>query len=300
MKKSQFEKNRYGRSYIIFSVFNHIFIILVALICLLPMLHILAMSLSDNIAISQGRVSFYPVNFTTAAYEYLLRNMAFWRSMLISFQRVVLGLVVNLFLVILTAYPLSMSTSKFPHRKKFAWFFLVTMLFGGGLIPTYLTVLYTGLTDSIWALIIPGALPVYNMILMLNFFRQLPESVSESAFIDGAGHWKTLWKIVVPMSLPAIATIALFVIVGHWNEWFTPILYMKRVDSYPMQTYLRTLIIDQNFEMSSPEDVEMLRHLSNRTISSAQIFVGMIPVLAVYPFLQKYFTKGIVLGSVKG
>ena len=154
--------------------------------------------------------------------------------------------------------------------------------------------------NSLWALIIPGALPIYNMILMLNFFRQLPYEVSESAFIDGASHWTTLWRIVVPMSKPAIATVLLFCAVGHWNEWFSPIIYMKRPENYPLQTYLHTKLISASFQVNTLGDLDLLNKLSNRTVNSAQIFIGMVPILCVYPFLQKYFTKGIVLGSVKG
>ena len=147
---------------------------------------------------------------------------------------------------------------------------------------------------------IPGALSAYNLILMLNFFRQLPEGVSEAAYIDGAGHWKILWMIIVPMSKPALATIALFVAVAHWNEWFNAMIFMKHVDHYPLQTYLQSMIISSNFQVTNLADLQTLSRLSNRTVNSAQIFVGMLPILCVYPFLQKYFTKGIVLGSVKG
>ncbi|MBC8609612.1 Inner membrane ABC transporter permease protein ycjP [uncultured Ruminococcus sp.] len=286
--------------YRVFTVFNYIIVLLLALVCLLPMLNVLAISFSGNLAVSRGEVSFWPKEFTTVAYEYLLADEAFWRSMLISIIRVILGVGISMFLIILTAYPLSMSSQKFPKRRIYAWYFVFTMLFGGGLIPTFLTVRYTGLMDTIWALVIPGALSAYNLILMLNFFRQLPEGVSEAAYIDGAGHWKILWMIIVPMSKPALATIALFVAVAHWNEWFNAMIFMKHVDHYPLQTYLQSMIISSNFQVTNLADLQTLSRLSNRTVNSAQIFVGMLPILCVYPFLQKYFTKGIVLGSVKG
>lgn len=287
-------------SYRLFRVINIILMIIIALSCILPLLNLFAISLSDKVAIAAGKVTFWPVEFTTVAYQYLMENAAFWASMLVTLKRVVLGLVVNMLLTVMVAYPLSMSPQKFPMRKYYAWFFIFTMLFGGGLIPTFMVVKNTGLLDSIWALILPGALPVYNMILMLNFFRQIPDTVAEAAAIDGAGHWKILWQIILPMAKPALATIALFVIVAHWNEWFSAIIYMKRTENYPLQTFLQSTIIASNFEVTSMSQVESLSKLSNRTVTSAQIFIGMIPILCVYPFLQKYFTKGIVLGSVKG
>lgn len=273
---------------------------MVSILCFLPFLNVLAISLSDQISISLGKVSFWPVGFTTTAYDYLLENKMFWTAMRISISRIALGGFVNMLLTILVAYPLSKEPGKFPGRTVYAWYVLVTMLFSGGLIPTFLVVKYTGLLDSIWALILPGAVPVFNVVLLLNFFRQLPREMEEAAFVDGAGHWKTLLKIYLPTSLPALATIALFTLVGHWNEWFSAIIYMRRMEHYPLQSYLQTVLISDTFRVTSQKDVEILNKLSNKTVSSAQIFIGMIPILCVYPFLQKYFTKGIVLGSVKG
>ncbi len=294
------ENQKQTTGYRVFTVVNTLIMIALLLICFLPIWYVLCVSLSDNVAVSAGRVSIWPVNFTTMAYEYLIAEEDFWLSMWVACKRVFLGCAVNMFMLILTAYPLSQHPSRFPARKRYAWYFVFTMLFSGGLIPGFLVVRYTGLMNSLWALIIPGALPIYNMILMLNFFRQLPYEVSESAFIDGASHWTTLWRIVVPMSKPAIATVLLFCAVGHWNEWFSPIIYMKRPENYPLQTYLHTKLISASFQVNTLGDLDLLNKLSNRTVNSAQIFIGMVPILCVYPFLQKYFTKGIVLGSVKG
>jgi len=175
------------------------------------------------------------------------------------------------------------------------------MFFGGGLIPTYILVKNTGLIDSIWALILPGALNVWNMVLMLNFFRSIPKELDEAATIDGAGHWIILWKIYLPVSLPSIATIGLFTIVGHWNAWFDGILYLNSPDKYPLQTYLSTLIMSMNAQMSSIsiEQIKAMENLSEKTLKTAQIFMGALPIMIVYPFLQKYFVKGIIVGSVK-
>lgn len=203
-------------------------------------------------------------------------------------------------LTILVAYPLSKNTRIFPARKYYVWIFLITMLFQGGLIPWFLTIKFTGITDKIWALVLPGAVPIYNIILLLNFFRQLPKEMEEAAFIDGAGHWTTLWRIYVPTSTAALATITLFSVVGHWNSWFDGLILMNRAEHYPLQSYLQTIVISQNFQVMSADSYKILKELSNKTITTAQIFIGAMPILMVYPFLQRYFTKGIVLGSVKG
>jgi putative aldouronate transport system permease protein len=284
----------------VFNIFNICFLILTAAVCLLPILNVLALSFSDNISIQQGKVAFWPVNFNLDSYKFLVGNTDFWRSMGVSVKRVALGYVVNMVMTILVAYPLSKSTQVFPARTAYAWFFLFTMLFGGGLVPGYLVVKYTGLLDSIWALVLPGAVPIFNVVLLLNFMRQLPKELEEAAYIDGAGHMRTLWNVILPVCLPSLATISLFVIVGHWNEWFSPIIYMQRTENYPLQTYLRSIIISTSFKVESLEDSKILNRLSNKSLVSAQIFLGMAPILCVYPFLQKYFAKGIVLGSVKG
>ena len=287
-------------AYRVFSVFNTVLLVAIAFLCLLPLVNVFAISMSDNIAVSQGKVAFWPVNFTSDGYRFIMRNSAFWTAMSVSLKRVVLGFVVNMLLTIMVAYPLSKSTTVFPSRTRYAWFFLITMLFGGGLIPTFLVVKYTGLMGSILALVLPSAVPVYNVVLLLNFFRQLPRELEEAAFMDGANHATTLVRIILPVSKAALATISLFVIVGHWNDWFAPIIYMQRTEDYPLQTYLRSIILSSNFKVTNFNDSLLLNKLSNKTIISAQIFVGMVPILCVYPFLQKYFAKGIVLGSVKG
>ncbi|MCL2058114.1 MAG: carbohydrate ABC transporter permease [Oscillospiraceae bacterium] len=287
-------------SYTVFYVFNTVLLTVLALLCFLPILNILSLSLSDNIAVQQGKVLFWPVNFTSVGYQYIISNTAFWRAMWVSVMRVALGFSVNITMTILVAYPLSKSSQVFPARTRYVWFFLVTILFSGGLIPTFLVVKNTGLIGSMFALVIPGAVPIFNVVLLLNFFRQLPKELEEAAFIDGAGHITTLINIILPVSKAALATISLFMIVAHWNEWFTPIIYMKRTEDYPLQTYLRSTIISARFNVNDLSDMKILNKLSNKTVISAQIFIAMIPILCVYPFLQKHFAQGIVLGSVKG
>jgi putative aldouronate transport system permease protein len=283
----------------IFVVVNYIFCITLTLLCLFPLIHILALSFSTSQAVNAGMVGMVPVGFNINAYRYVLGNTQFFVSFWTSIKRVALGLGVNLFMTVLAAYPLSKSKRQFRGRQIYVWYFIVTMLFSAGLIPTYLVVNATGLLNKIWALIIPGAVPVANIILMQNFMKALPDEIAESAFVDGAGHWRTLRTIILPLCAPSIAAISLFIMVGHWNDWFAGILYMNNSKLYPLQSYLRTLIIDFQVDYSmNPED------LANKTAqaanNAAQMFLAMIPVLVVYPFIQKHFTTGIVMGSVKG
>ncbi|MFD0714534.1 carbohydrate ABC transporter permease [Paenibacillus sp. GCM10027626] len=283
----------------VFSAGNYIFLCLLALSCLLPIVHVMAVSLSSAEAAGAGAVKLWPVKFTLSSYEYVLQDDGFLRAFGITVQRVLVGTALNLALIVLTAYPLSKETSAFLFRTAIAWYYVFTILFGGGLIPFYMTVKMTGLIDSLWALIIPGAVPVFSVLLMLNFFRGLPKELVEAAFIDGAGHMTVLWRIFVPLSKPALATIALFSMVGHWNSWFDGLILMNNPEHYPLQSFLQNMVIKQDFLTANESDIQLLKLLSDRTLKSALIFLGTLPILLVYPFLQKYFMKGIVLGSVK-
>ncbi|MWV42914.1 ABC transporter permease subunit [Paenibacillus sp. HJL G12] len=285
----------------IFVVCNTLLLTAITLLGIIPFIHLLSVSLSSNTAAMAGEVKLWPVGFNFDAYRYLGEKVEFFRSLGVSVERVVLGTAVNMFLCFITAFPLSKSVEQFKFRTLYVWFFAVTMFFGGGLIPTYIIVKNTGLIDSIWALILPGALNVWNMVLMLNFFRSIPKELDEAATIDGAGHWRVLWRIYLPISLPSIATIGLFTIVGHWNAWFDGILYLNSPDKYPLQTYLSTLIMSINSQMTSIsiEQIKAMENLSEKTLQTAQIFMGALPIMIVYPFLQKYFVKGMTVGSVK-
>lgn len=287
----------------IFNVVNIAILTIVSLTCVLPFVNLLAISFSDAAAVAAGKVSFLPVDFTLSSYEFALKGGKFIRSLLISLERVVLGVGINLVLMVLTAYPLSKSKKVVSGRGAYMVFFVITMLVSGGMIPTYLVVTGLGLKDSIWALVLPGALPVYNMIILMNFMRGLPEEIEEAAAIDGASPIQILIKVILPILKPALATVGLFCIVSHWNDWFSGMIYMNNPENYPLQTYLQTLL--QNFEQllrtQSGQDIQaLLAQMDARTGRAAQLFLGAIPVMIIYPFLQKYFTKGLVLGSVKG
>ncbi|PWW07292.1 putative aldouronate transport system permease protein [Paenibacillus cellulosilyticus] len=285
-----------------FLVFNYIFLLLTSVLCILPFVNLLAVSFSGSAAVSAGEVAFWPVDFTTKAYEFALSGDRFITALWVSVERVILGTAVNLILLVLTAYPLSKTKSKVMGRNLYMAFFMITMLFNGGLIPTYLVVVKTGLINSIWALILPGALPVFSMIILMNFIRGLPEEIEESAVIDGAGPLQVLVRILLPLLKPALATVGLFSIVGHWNSWFDGIIYMNDMSKYPIQSYLQTLLLnfDEIMMKSGTDYTELLSKMNARTGRAAELFLGALPILAVYPFLQKYFTTGLVLGSVKG
>lgn len=284
----------------LFMVANVFILALLALACLLPMINVLAVSFSSASAAQGGYVTFWPVKFTLESYKYALGRPQLLTSMGVSIQRILLGGALNMLLTILAAYPLSKDNSKFRMRTAYSWFFVVTMLVSGGLIPTFMVISSLGMLDSIWALVIPGALPVFNLILLINFFRNVPVEMEEAAYMDGASHWKILWSIYVPVSTPALATLTLFVLVGHWNSWFDGLLYMNSPTHYPLQSYLQTVVVQRDTTALSMEEYKQMALLSDRTIKAAQVFMGAIPILMVYPFLQKYFVTGIVLGSVKG
>jgi putative aldouronate transport system permease protein len=287
-----------------FQYINYILMTFIAVICLLPMINLLAVSFSSSTPVLAGEVKLWPVDFTTSSYSFVMANADFWRSMIISLERVILGGVIGIILTILAAYPLSKEASVFKARTFYVWFLFISTLFSGGLIPSYLMVTWTHLYNTIWALIIPGAVGAFNVILMLNFFRQLPGELEEAAIIDGAGHWQILWKIVVPISKPVIATVLLFILVGHWNAWFDGYIYINSSKNYPLQTYLYSLLtLDISMLSKSGVSQDVINSLSKvnpKTLKAAQIFIATLPILCVYPFMQKYFTKGIILGSVKG
>jgi len=288
-----------NKSYI-FPIVNGTVLGILALTCLAPLLHIFAIAFSDNNEVVKGTVTLWPRNFTLSSFTFVLEREEFWRAFGVTLERIAIGLPLNMFLTIITAYPLAKESTAFRPRTFYVWFMFFTMLFGGGLIPTYMLVRQLDMLDSIWALVLPGALQVYNIILLLNFFRQLPKEMSEAAYMDGAGHWQTLWRIYVPTSMAALATLILFTVVAHWNSWFDGMIYMNMPDNYPLQTFLRTVITMPDFKYLKADDWKTLQSISDRTTRSAQIIIASVPILLVYPFLQKYFVKGIVLGSVKG
>ena len=273
-------------------------VIFMTMCCLFPLLNMVAISFSDKAAASANMVGLVPVDFTTSAYKTLLGESQFWISFWISIKRVFLGTIINMILTILLAYPLSKSKREFKGHDVYMYIVIFAMLFSGGMIPIYLTIKSYGLLNSIWALILPGAVPVFNVILLMNFFKGVPKSLEEAAAIDGASKLTILLKIYLPISMPALATIFLFCIVNHWNDFFSGLVYMNKTSMYPLQTYIQQLSVDMS-QITDPEQLKRFAQVSNKTLDAAKIVVSTIPLLIIYPFLQKYFVSGIVIGAVK-
>ena len=283
----------------VFNAVNIIVLSLFALSCLFPFINVLAISLSSSAAVATGKVSLVPVDFTFESYKFVVEKPEFFKAFLISVWKVLIGVPVNMVLTILLAYPLAKSNREFRSRNVYMWFFMVTIVFSGGLVPWYMIIDSTGLINSFWALIIPSAVQVFNLVILTNFFKALPKGIEEAAYMDGASHWTILWRIFVPLSVPAMATLILFCVVTHWNSWFEGLILMNSPDKYPLQSYLQTVIVNRDVKLMTAQDARLLSIVSERTSRAAQVFVATLPVLLVYPFLQKYFASGIVLGGVK-
>nr|WP_260503850.1 carbohydrate ABC transporter permease [Paenibacillus illinoisensis] len=275
---------------------------MLALACLLPLWNIVAISFSSSEAVSANAVGLVPVNFTTAAYSKIIDDAQFWRSFGISVLRVALALVLNMILIILMAYPLSKSKREFKGRNIYMNIMIFAMLFSGGMIPSYLLIKNLDMLNTIWALVLPGAVPIFSVILVMNFFSAVPKALEEAAFIDGANPLQVLFKVYVPVSIPALATVALFSIVGTWNDFFSGLIYMTKVSNYPLMTYIQSLnvnIADLLQAGTNSSELSNLTEISNKNLNAAKIVVAVIPLLLIYPLLQKYFVTGIVVGSVK-
>ena len=270
-----------------------------ALSCLLPLLYTLAVSLSSKSAVAAGRVAFVPVDFTLENYMEILQDALFFNSFLISVERVVLATVLSLTVLIMAAYPLAKSKKQFPVRNIVLWMCIFCMMFSGGLIPWYMVMKKYGLINNIFGLAISGGLPIFNLILFVNFFQSISKELEEAAIVDGAGPWKILSGIIVPVSKPIIATVALFTIVAQWNEFFHGYILSTNLSHYPLQSYIKQMVVQIDYSTITEDQLKNLENLSNKAWNSAKIFISMIPVLVIYPFLQKYFVSGIMLGSVK-
>ncbi|WP_276353748.1 carbohydrate ABC transporter permease [Cohnella caldifontis] len=285
-------------SYRIFSIFNHLLLAFIAILCTLPLIHTLALSLSGKAPANANLVGLIPIDFTWDAYDKTLDNPDFLRSLYVAVIRTVAGTLFGMLVIFLAAYPLSKHGSAFRSRQAYAWFFIVTLLFNGGLIPTYMVVQKLHLMNSIWALILPVTVNIWLLVLMMSFFRHIPKELEESSLIDGAGHFRILFRIFLPISMPAVATLSLFTMVFHWNSWFDGLIYITQARNYPLSTFLQTILVQIDTSQLSTTGQDM-QNISNTTVKAAQIFIGALPILAVYPFLQKYFVKGMVLGAIK-
>ena len=278
-------------------IINYLMLVVIAFVCLYPFLNVLAYSVSGYNAVLSGRVTFYPIDFTMEAYKQILGKTQIWRAMSTTVKVTLIGTTLSLVLTTLAAYALSQDD--LPGRKAITGFILFTMYFSGGLIPTFLVVKGVGLYDTLGALFIPQAVNVFNFIVMRTFFKNLPESLSEAARIDGASYLHVLVKIVLPLSLPIIATMGLFYSVGYWNTYFDALLYIQNPDKYTLQLRLRGLLFGE--ELNSAGNLEGVgMQVMTQSLKMATVLVSTLPILVVYPWLQKYFVKGVMVGSVKG
>jgi putative aldouronate transport system permease protein len=282
----------------IFAIFNYTLLAVAAFLCILPLVNVLAVSLSSSNAANANLVKLWPVDFTINSYKMILGRSEVHQAFWVTIQRTVLGVLINNILTIMMAYPLAKSAKVFKGRNWYMWSIVFVMLFNGGLVPTFIIVKELHLVDTIWALVLPGAVPIFSIILMLNFLRQLPSEIEEAAFIDGASYFTSLFRVIIPLSMPVVATVTLFHFVAHWNDWFAALIYMNNMDDYPLQTMLQAVL--KGNDIKTLDDAKLYADVSDRTLKSAQIFVTTLPILVLYPFLQKYFAQGIVLGSVKG
>lgn len=279
-----------------FASLNYTLLILTSIAMLLPFLHIVAGSLSSGTALSQGRVTIFPVEFTWINYIGVLKNMAIWKSFGVTMLLTVGGTAINLFFTSLMAYALAKNELR--GRSFLLLLVVFTMIFQVPIIPGYLLVKSLGMLNSLWALIIPGTISAFNLIIMVSFFRQIPEGLVDAAKIDGAGEYRTWWSVVLPLSLPSLSTIGLFYAVGHWNGYFSAIMYIRDPALYPLQVKLRQLLVESDTQ-GVAQSVSLTLQ-SAEGIKMATIIVATLPILFVYPLVQKHFIKGAMLGSVKG
>ena len=289
MKTTRSEKIFYGVNYILLTI--------ISLITLYPLIYIVSASISSGDAYAAGKVILLPKDITFAAYKEIFKDSSLWVAYGNTIFYTLFGSIVNLVLTILTAYPLS--RGYLPGKKIFTKFLVFTMWFNVGMIPFYLTMKEYGLLDSRWGIIIGFGIQTFNVILMKNFFESVPEAIEEAAKIDGANDFYVLWKVVLPVSIPAIATIALYYAVSRWNGYFWAMLLLQSDDKIPVQVLLKKLIITASTQ-SEYATINSGQQFSSETIIYATIIVSIIPIIIVYPYIQKYFVKGIMVGSVKG
>ncbi|WP_127592898.1 carbohydrate ABC transporter permease [Paenibacillus lautus] len=282
-----------------FDAANYIVLTLFGLAAVLPFIYVIAGSFASDAELTSRAVFFIPKTFTLNAYEFIFSTDTIMRSIGVSVYITVIGTLVNLFFTVTMAY--SLAKRGLYGRNLVLNLVIFSMLFGGGMIPTYLVVKELQLLDSLWALMLPGAISAFNLIIVKNFFQEIPKEIEEAGRIDGCSELGLLGRIVLPLSMPVLATFTLFYAVGHWNDFFSALLYINNPEKWPLQVMLRQIVLlsqaaagdlnsmDPNFVKPPDQSIKM-----------AVIVVGTIPILCVYPFLQKHFAKGVLLGSVKG
>ena len=272
------------------------FLIIFAFLCILPFYYVITISFSDPALVREGSLILYPKGFNIKAYEIILRDAKFFQSFRISVMRTIIGSAIAIIVQSMFAYGLS--RTHLVGKKVFKFFIIFAILFNGGIIPSFLIVRYTGIFDTIWALIIPIAMSPWNVIILASFFESLPSTLEESATIDGANDFTIFFRIAIPLSGAAIGTILLFISVNHWNALMDAVIYINNTRLKPLQTYLMDLVVRSMMMNTFANPTEM--EIPAISIQTAAIFASTVPILVVYPFLQKYFVKGIMIGAIKG
>lgn len=280
----------------IFNAFNIAFLGIIGLSMVLPLIHIVAQSLSDAVAINAGKVSFWPIGFTLSSYKLILQDPSIWAGFRNSVIITVFGTLINLMMTAMLAYPLS--RPEYLYRKFVLILVLFTLVFSAPLIPNYLLVKQLGLLDTLWALMLPMAISAFNLFIMRSFFMNLPNELIDSAKIDGCGEFRTFWKIVLPLSKPAMATMGIIYAVAHWNRYADAVFYISDRRWIPLQVRLREIVFTDQLGQSDVTS-ELLLMVSPEGIKMAVIVVATLPIMMVYPFLQKHFIQGMLVGSIK-
>ena len=281
-----------------FDGLNIVLLVAAAAVTLFPFWYIAAVSLSPVVQVMRGGLILWPETLTLESYKLILSNAHFTRALWITVALTAVGTITNLVLTVLMAYPLSKKRLK--GRSILLFLVLFTMLFSGGMIPSFLVMKWLNLLNSFWSVIIPSGISAFNLIILKNFFQGIPEELEESAKMDGCTNTGVLFRIVLPLSMPAMATFTLFYAVGHWNQFFTSIMYVTNSKLWPIQVVLRQMIIQGSTEEFQAAIANEATEIMPTTIKMAAIIVATVPILLVYPFLQKHFAKGVLLGSVKG
>jgi putative aldouronate transport system permease protein len=291
--------NKRGTAERIFNIINNIILFLLIIITLYPVYLIFIISISHGIDVMKGSVAFYPVNITLATYKTIFQGELFM-YMRNSVFYTIFGTAINLVMSSLCAYPLSRQS--FSGRKFFTTMVTITLFFSGGMIPLYLAIKQYGMINTRWALLIPPAINTYNMIIIRTSFQSIPDSLIESAYLDGANDIVVLTRIVIPLSKATLATMLLFYAVSHWNSYFDAMLYLNRKDLQPLQILLRNLLVAgaANEDLMVATSTHASFAVTDRTMRAATIVVSTLPILVVYPFVQRYFVKGVMIGSIKG
>lgn len=297
--KNKIKTSRVDKIY--YSLMNT-FLLIFFLIILLPLLNVVASSFSNSVAVNQGKVLFWPVEPTLEGYKAVFEYPGIWRAYGNTFLYTITGTLVNLAMTMIAAYPLA--RKGLPFKGIVVALFMFTMLFSGGTIPGYLLVKKLDMIDTIWAMIIPGAISVYNMIIARTFIQNIPDDIEEAAKIDGCSDFRYFFEMVIPLSKTVIAVLALYYAVGHWNDYFTAFLYLMDSDKMPLQITLRAILIKNSFTEASGVTIDEETMLNNQArqdlLKYSLIIVSSVPILVLYPFIKKFFMKGVMLGAVKG